>query len=209
MFFNLLFPTRVSDGSVGGPMYKADVIEYDSGFESIDKKWPYPRMRYNINANTMTQDEIEEIYQFFWVVGAMSGSWLFQDPYDHKSCSYASTVSARDQLLLTNPSTAVTSVQLTKTYQRGPYTLERKITHPDVSTVVFMVDGSVRTTGFTVGSTTGIASFAPALASTVASVRVGFEYFVHARFDTQELPITYEGGLIGNARIPIIEKPRT
>lgn len=205
-YLNIQFPTRVSDGSSGGPMYKTHLLQYQSGYESTDRKWPYPRMRYSINANTLTASEIEDMYQFFWVVGGRANSFRFQDPYDYKSCSYASTLGASDQIQLTDLSVTVTSVQLTKTYVVGSHTLVRKITKPTVSTVVFMVDGSTRTTGFTANGSTGIVTFSPALASTIASVRAGFEYDVHCRFDTDQLDITYEGGLIGNSRVPLMEK---
>lgn len=185
-------------------MIKRHIVEYQSGHESIDNKWPMPKMGFSINAGTLDQEEIEELYQFWWVAGA--DSFRFEDPWDHKSCSYYSTLAAGDQIVLENPSTSVASVQLIKTYRVGSHSMVRYITKPNAATVVFLVDGSTRTTGFTVNGSTGVATFSPVLASTVASVRAGFEYWVHARFRDDELPITWEGGIIGNAKVNLVEK---
>ena len=205
-YINLLFPTRVSDGSRGGPEFKTALVQYQSGFESTDRRWPLPRHKYSIVAGTLTEDEIDELLPFFWVVGGRANSFRFQDPYDFKTSAYGSAISASDQVLLTDLSTTVTSVQLTKTYSYGGQTLTRTITKPDASTVVFSVDSSTRTTGFTVNASTGVVTFAPALASTVVSVRWGGNFWVHARFDTDYLDIQYEGGIIANANVPLVEK---
>ena len=205
-YLNILFPTRVSDGSRGGPEFKNFVLEYESGYESVDSKRTLPKHRYNIVAGTMDEDELDEVHRFFWVVGGRTNSFRFRDPWDYKTCSYASTLAATDQLLLSNLSVAVTTVQLTKTYTFGTATLTRTITKPDASTVVFSVDGSTRTTGFTVNGSTGIVIFSPALASTVASVRWGGEFWVHARFDIDWFAPAWEGGLIANTDIPLVEK---
>lgn len=203
---NITFPTRVSDGSQGGPEFNDTVLEYQSGFESTNKKWPHPRMRYSINANTLDQDEIKELWDFWMVAGGRANSFLFDDPYDYQSCDFGETLAASDQIQLVDLSVAVTSVQLIKTYVYGGVSYVRNIYKPDLSTVVFMVDGSTRTTGFTGNASTGVFTFSPALASTVASVRAGYQYKVHVRFDIRWLPVTFQGGLIGNARVPLVEK---
>lgn len=206
-YIDVLFPTRVSDGSRSGPVFKTRVLEYESGFESVDQKWPNPRQRYTVAANTLDVDELDELWNFWFAVGAgRFNSFRHYDEWDHKSCSYASDISPTDQLLLENPSTTVTSIQLIKNYIFGTQIFARTITKPIASTVVLSVDGSTRTTGISVNSSTGMLTLSPAIASTVASVRAGFEYWVHVRFDTDQLDLEYEGGIIGNTTIPLIEK---
>ena len=79
-YLNLLFPTRVSDGSRGGPEFKTALVQYQSGFESTDRRWPLPRHKYSIVAGTLTEDEIDELLPFSWVVGGRANSFRFQVP---------------------------------------------------------------------------------------------------------------------------------
>lgn len=210
-FLNVLFPTRVSDGSSGGPMYKTHLLEYESGYESTDQKWPYPRMRFEVNAGTLDADEIEELYQFFWVVAkGRANTFLFEDPWDHKSVSYSSTIAATDQVVsIGTIASTLATVKIEKTYESNGYTQVREILSPVVSTLVFSVNGSTRTTGFTHNASTGRVIFSPALASTVTSVRCGFHFYNRVRFNQDDLQTTLEGGIIGNARVSLIERKGT
>ena len=102
---------------------------------------------------------------------------------------------------------AATAFKLAKTYAPGAYEFGREIAKPVAGTVRVAVDGVEKAEGpdFSVDATTGIVTFATALAA-AAAVTAGFEFDVPVRFDTDVIEVNvaaFEAGEIPS--IPAVE----
>lgn len=201
------FPDDISYGSRGGPGYETTVIETDSGAESRNQRWSYPRHEYDVAYGTNTLARLEALLKFFHVVAGRAVGFRYKDWLDYKSCDISGTPAATDCNLGVGTG-AQAAYQLRKGYIQGSYTRFRKILKPVAGTVLVAVDGSPRTitTHYTVNTATGVVTFtAGNLPAAGAVVTAGYEFDVPCRFDTDRLSINIETYNAGAANVPVIE----
>lgn len=203
-FLETQFPTDISDGSKGGPGYLTHIVSVDSGFEQRNSVWPYPRHGYDASYGVRTAQQMEVVLRFFNVMRGRATGFRYKDPIDHKSCSYDLEPTWADQVILSSAIGGETEVQLIKHYTVAGQVTSRPITKPVVGSVLVGVNGGEVTSGWTLDSTTGVITFDTPLTATDA-ITAGFYFDVPCRFATDELEVEYEGPLIGNTNIPIVE----
>ena len=77
------FPDDISYGSRGGPAYNTTVIVVDSGAESRNQRWSYPRHEYDVAYGVNTLARLEELLEFFHVVAGRAIGFRYKDWMDY------------------------------------------------------------------------------------------------------------------------------
>lgn len=203
------FPMEIANGSVGGPGYLTNIVEFYSGYEQRNSVWAESRQSYDAATGVKEMSDIEDILYYFHAVKGRLHSFRFKDRRDWKSCKTFDTISPTDQSIgigdSTDGSDGTASFQLIKTYVMGPISCERDIKKPVSGTVVAAIDG-VATTNFAVNTTTGIITFTAGNWPLVGEViTAGYEFDVPVRFDVDRISLTLDDYRIGSASIPLIE----
>lgn len=207
-FKGIRFPTDISFGSTGGPAYSTTIISFKSGYEKRNLDWEYPRSSYDVAYGVRERSQLELLLDFFHVVQGRGYTFRYKDPLDYKSCKIDETVQATDQKIGTGDG-STTEFQIYKSYYKTSidgstnYSKSRKITKPVRATVVVAVDGT-EVSNYTVDYTTGIITFDTAPADG-AEITAGYEFDVHARFDTDEITIDMEAYLTASTEVPVVE----
>jgi len=152
------FPTDLSYGVVGGPTYKTNIIEKNSGWENANSVWPQGRHEYQLVYAAKDQVTIEGILNFFHMAKGRWGGFRFKDFADFKSCNADTTVSFTDQLVSGALDISNRNYQLIKTYTQGVTSTIRVIKKPVSGTVIVGISG-LQEIHFVVDTTTGIITF--------------------------------------------------
>lgn len=201
------FPEEISYGSRGGPGWNTHVLRLDSGAEVRNQRWSYPRHEYDVAFGINTIAALEELLEFFQVVGGMAIGFRYKDWMDYKSCGLSDTPSAADCAIGTGDG-ADTTWQLVKVYTQGAYTRSRKILKPISGTLLVAVDGILKaeTTDYTVDYTTGIITFeAGSIPAEGEAITAGFQFDVPCRFAVDRLSININDYNAAMAQVPLIE----
>jgi uncharacterized protein (TIGR02217 family) len=201
------FPDDISYGSRGGPGWSTNVVETDSGAESRNQRWSYPRHKYDVAYGIRTLARLENLISYFNVVAGKAIGFRYKDHMDFKSCIRTATPAATNCVIGTGTG-ALATFQLYKTYTQGSYTRSRKILKPIAATVLIAVGGVTKalTTDYTLSATTGVVTFeAGSIPGNGVSVTAGFEFDVPVRFDTDELSINLDYYNSGAASVILIE----
>lgn len=196
------FPVNISYGSRGGPVWNTNIIIVDSGAETRNQRWSYPRHEYDVSYGIKEQSDLEDLLSFFHVVAGKAVGFRYKDHLDFKSCKTTATINSSD-CVISSAADGSTDYQIKKTYTQGAYTRSRKILKPISTSLLVSVNGSV-TTAFTVDSTLGKINFTVAPTTGVV-IKAGFEFDVPVRFDTDSLSINIEDYHVGSAQVPLIE----
>ena len=203
-----IFPTDISNGSIGGPMFLTYVHSVQSGHEQRIAAWPYGRHFYEVNYGIKRPEQGASLLNFFHSMLGKTYGFRYLDAFDHKSCFILDTPASDDVTLIASATGGETTVQLFKTYLTGTAETIRPITKPISGTVLLEINGSpqVETTNFTVNYTTGLITFvSPSSLTATDEVKAGFQFHVPARFDVDRIPMQLQGPLISNTRVPVIE----
>jgi uncharacterized protein (TIGR02217 family) len=206
-FHEVLFPTGISLGAVGGPERRTDVVVLGSGAEERNSRWSDSRRKYDAGYGVRTLDELHEVIAFFEERRGRLYGFRWRDPADWKSCPPGRAVTPLDQLIGTGNGTIATFA-LTKTYGGAHAPWTRRIVKPVAGSVRVAVAGVEKAVGtFDVDTTTGRITFrAGHIPANGAVVTAGFHYDVPVRFDTDALEINLQGLKHGAIpRIPIVE----
>lgn len=201
-----IFPTDISDGSVGGPVFQSFVQGTQSGGEQRIAAWPYGRYMFDAQYGAKRPDQMIALTSFFNVRKGKVHGFRFRDPLDWKSCDVTDTVANDDQTIIGSAVGGETTAQLIKTYSGGGATTVRPITKPVSGTVLIKKNAGqlTETTDYSIDYSTGIITFVVALSAS-DTITAGYEFHVPCRFDTDQLAIRLQGPLVGDTRIPIIE----
>jgi len=179
-FDEVRFPTDISYGAKGGPVYSTLVVETASGSEQRISYWSRGRLRWDVTHGVKSRASVASLIDFFRARKGRARGFRFRDPVDYR---------AENQ-----PLAHITgnTWQLTKVYGDAENTEVRKITKP-VDDITILRDG-VPVTGWTLDSTTGIVS------DLVAGGTLTWSglFDVPCRFDTDEMTITKEDFDINN-----------
>lgn len=201
------FPDDISYGSRGGPAYNTTVIVVDSGAESRNQRWSYPRHEYDVAYGINTLAKLEDLLHFFHVVAGRAIGFRFKDWMDYKSCDRSATPAQEDVSIGTGDGTE-DDFQLVKTYTQGAYTRTRKILKPVSGTLLVAVAASAKQEGvhYDVDYATGIVTFkAGNIPTNGQAVTAGFEFDVPVRFDTDRLSINLDDYNTASAQVPVVE----
>ncbi len=194
-FEEIQFPTDISYGATGGPIFMTDVVATVSGYEQRNSKWSQSRAKYNVASGIKTESQWAALIAFFRARRGKAVGFRFKDWSDYKAENV--------QIGVGDDST--TEFQLVKLYSSGSVAVSRDITKPVSGTVDIYVDAVLQSSGVSVDTTTGIVTFdtAPADGDIVSA---DFEFDVPVRFDTDEMSISMDSFDAGNwSSIPLIE----
>jgi uncharacterized protein (TIGR02217 family) len=203
-FYEIQFPPDISGGASGGPMRVTDVVSLRSGYEEVNSIWQHSRRKWDASYGIKTANDLHAVIEFWEAMGGRANQFRWKDWADFKSVAPGQTVSSTDQTIGTGDGSTV-AFQLVKSYGVGLASYSRPIKKPVSGSVKVNVAGDlVEGVGFTVDYTTGIVTLASAPGSGVA-VKVGFEFDVPVRFDTDFLSTQLELYHGGTTSIPVIE----
>lgn len=188
-FVETQFPTDISYGATGGPMYLTDVVATVSGREQRNSKWSQARAKYNVASGIKTESQWQALISFFRARRGKAVGFRFKDWSDYKGENQPiNNISGNDY-------------QMVKQYSSGAVAVEREITKPVVGTIKLYEDSVLQASGWSVDTATGIIT--TALSGTLT---VDFEFDVPVRFDTDEMSISMDSFDAGNWNsIPLIE----
>ena len=195
-FIEIQFPTDISYGATGGPVYSTDVVTMFSGHEQRNSNWKNARGKYNIASGVKTEAQWHNLIAFFRARRGKAIGFRFKDWSDYSASSQQ--IGIGDGLK--------TEFQLVKYYTSGSAAVIREIKKPVSGTVRVYKNTNLRgDANYTVDYTTGIVSFAePPEAGII--ITADFEFDVPVRFDTDELQISMDSYNSGSWNsIPLIE----
>jgi uncharacterized protein (TIGR02217 family) len=173
-FHDVRFPDAIARGATGGPEYSTDIVSVASGYEQRNVNWAAARARYDIGTGIRTREQMAEVIAFFRARKGRAYGFRFRDWTDFEAIGQAMLATA-DPLVW----------QLVRRYPSGPSEDVRKITKPEVGSVVVRVNGSV-VAGLSIDHLTGLVTFPSAPA---AQPYGDFRFDVPCRFDTDHLPV--------------------
>lgn len=150
-FDEVQFPTTISAGASGGPVFKTDVIVVNDGYERRNQNWSQGRISYDASYGIRSMADIATVLKFFRARQGMVRGFRFRDPLDYTSAADGiSAFSAIDQLIGIGNSSA-TQFQLVKNYINGGVTQQRTIKKPVNGQVLVAVDGLTQINGVWTG----------------------------------------------------------
>lgn len=188
-FVEVQFPSDISYGATGGPMFLTDVVATVSGHEQRNSKWSQARARYNVASGVKTETQWQALIAFFRARRGKAVGFRFKDWGDFK---------AVNQPLL---SLGGTQYQLVKQYVSGAVVSERIITKPVAGTVKLYRNSLLQASGWSIDTATGIIT-----TSLTGTLTVDFDFDVPVRFDTDELALSLDSFNAGSwNNIPLIE----
>ncbi|WP_439271855.1 DUF2460 domain-containing protein [Pseudochrobactrum sp. HB0163] len=188
-FVEVQFPTDISYGASGGPIFMTDVVATVSGHEQRNSKWSQSRAKYNVASGIKTEAQWQALIAFFRARRGMAIGFRFKDWSDYK---------AENQPL---KSLGGNEYQLVKQYVSGAAVYERDITKPVTGTVKLYEDSILQASGWSIDTATGIIT-----TSLSGTLTADFEFDVPVRFDTDEMSISMDSFDAGNwGSIPLIE----
>ena len=204
-FHDVRFPTDISFGSSGGPMFSTTIISSFTGYEQRNINWIDARAKYNVAFGVRKPAQLEQLITFFRARRGRGYAFRYQDWQDYKSCAIDTTPTGLDQVIgIGNGSNKVFKLQ--KTYTSGTYNYIRPITKPVSGSVVIAVSGVIlQTSAYNVNTLTGDITMNTAPANG-ATVTAGFLFDVPVRFDMDYLATSIEQYGVGSALdIKIVE----
>lgn len=207
------FPVNINYGVVGGPKYKTNIIEKNSGWENANVIWPQGRHEYDVVYAVKDQATIETLLAFFHAVKGRSIGFRFKDFTDYKSCSVNSTPSFIDQPLVGLTNGINRDFQLTKTYITGTRSTSRTIKKPVAGTVIVAVN-SLQKTSFLLNTTTGIVTFDPDLTNSISGATRSNPCVLTANNSITPGETIYISGIVGmtqlnNHRYKVLSRTNT
>lgn len=193
-FCETQFPTNISRGASGGPVFSTVVISAASGTEQRIAQWSSGRRKWNVNHALKSNAQRDALIQFFIARRGSYEGFRFKDWSDYKVLA----ATAEDLSLVTS-----TTFQLVKRYVSGGVTVVRDITKPVNDTIQIWNGSTEVITGWVIDVTTGVVTFddPPAYQPSAS-----FEFDVPARFVNDSMNWSQEESTFGSWQsIEIIE----
>ena len=203
-FHEVRFPDNISRGARGGPERRTQIVELASGDEERNASWANSRRRYDVAYGIRRADDLAAVVAFFEARNGRLHGFRYKDWSDYKSALPSQAITATDQQIGTGTG-SLQSFQLAKRYASGAQTWVRAITKPVAGTIRVALGMVEQMSGWTVDTTTGVVTFTTAPANGVI-IRVGFEFDVPVRFDSDTLDVTLDFERLGSiTAIPLLE----
>jgi uncharacterized protein (TIGR02217 family) len=188
-FVEAQFPTDISYGATGGPMFLTDVVTTVSGHEQRNSKWSQARARYNVASGVKTEAQWQALIAFFRARRGKAVGFRFKDWSDYQAINQPLQSLGDDDY------------QMVKRYVSGAVVSERIIAKPVAGTVKLYRNSLLQVSGWSVDTATGIITTA-----LTGTLTVDYEFDVPVRFDTDELALSMDSFDAGSwNNIPLIE----
>jgi uncharacterized protein (TIGR02217 family) len=188
-FEEIQFPTDISYGATGGPMFLTDVVATISGHEQRNSKWSQSRAKYNVASGIKTEAQWQALIAFFRARRGRAIGFRFKDWSDYKTISQPLKDLGGNEY------------QLVKQYISGSAVYEREISKPVVGSVKLYANSILQASGWSIDTATGVIT-----TSLSGTLTVDYEFDVPVRFDTDEMAISMDSFDAGNwSSIPLIE----
>jgi uncharacterized protein (TIGR02217 family) len=176
------FPENIQFGFTGGPEYNTTVVTVGSGYEQRNRNWAEARGKWTAEHGPHNKATTDTLVAFFRSVAGRAHGFRFKDWGDFE----VTTANGVVELLTT------TTFQLQKKYVTGSLVEFRDIKKPVAGTVKVYEDGVLRTSGYTLNTTTGVLTFT--VAPTGLITWEG-QFDVPVRFDTDKLELQITDGM--------------
>lgn len=199
-FHDVIFPTAISYGSRGGPMFNTTIKELASGHEQRNINWSEARAKYDASFGVKTEAQMRELVDFFYARNGRAYGFRYFDHLDHQITS---------QPIGTGDGSR-TQFQLYKRYEPTTgYFFDRIIRKPIAGSLVLTVGGTLNN-NWSLNANTGVITFNNAPANGAAVTVVDCQFHVPVRFDIDHLDPTYDDfDNLSVSSIPLIEiRPR-
>lgn len=204
-FHNILFPIKIANGAIGGPMRNTQIFTNKSGREERNLIHKNSRRKWLIASSNMQINDLQEIISFFEGRNGRAYSFRFRDPIDNKSCPMLDVISPFDQEIGIGDGVK-TDFQLVKIYGDFENKFIRKIQLPIFGSVQIAINNQIITDeNYDINYETGIIIFnaAPPLNSLISA---GFGFDCKVRFDIDFLELNLETNKSGRINdIELIE----
>jgi uncharacterized protein (TIGR02217 family) len=149
------FPGCPAFGFTSDPEYRVVITRRASGVELRNRAWNYPLTKLTVTVGPRLENEIQELIEFWHVVGGSAVGFRVKDYTDFKSCQVQNEPLVTDQPQVELPDDPGT-YQLVKRYQFGSLTRDRPIYKPVEGTITLSGSGTVDyTTGLVTGGSGG------------------------------------------------------
>lgn len=196
MFLEQQLPLPIALRSSGGPQWNISIVRVDSGYEMRNNPWAEDLGAWDIGSFVTTQADMALLLDFFHGVQGRFHTWRFSDRKDYTAV----------QQLLGTGNGVQTTYQLRKSYGSGGYT---KVIRKQVAgTARLTVAGVLQMEGtaYTLDTTTGVVTFLPGhLPAAGQEVRWTGEFDKPARFDIDQLTMTYSDLVYATLSVPVVE----
>lgn len=182
------FPIDLNYGSMGGPVFKTDIVVYGDGSEYRNSLWSTPRNRYDVRYAVRSRSDLLNVYQFFMALKGSANGFRIRDLFDFTSAFDGKSAHAADDVTIGVGDGVEVDFQLFKRYSKGSTFSDKQILKPVTGTVLIEVNGAplVEGVGFTVDTGTGLVSLTVA-AGAGQLVTAGFEFDIPVRFESDDL----------------------
>lgn len=204
-FHEVRFPTDISYGAVGGPLFNTDIIQLNSGYEKRNINWAEARGRWDVAHGVKTDTQMSILIAFFRARNGRAIGFRFKDWADYVG---------EDQSLGTGDGITA-DWQIIKNYSSGGFTetriISKIVAEVDVTVQNFelFVDSVAQTEGvdFTVDRNTGIISFETgSIPASGDSIVCSYEFDVPVRFDTDRMAASIDNFNTNTwDNIPVVE----
>lgn len=132
---------------ISAPRFSTQIVVVDSGAEQANSRWNEPLRRFQLPEAVRTMEVYNALRDHWLIMRGPFHTFPWRDPLDYASVNITQPAS------LVPPTTSPTdqelglgdglrnNFKLIKTYRRGQYTYERKITLPVTNTITVAVGG--------------------------------------------------------------------
>ncbi len=175
-FHDVSFPTSISFKSEGGPVFKTQIANLNSGLEKRNILWSKARAEYEISYKDISKNETNQIINFFMARRGRAYGFRFKDWNDFEAKNI--TIAIGDG--------TTKNFQLIKTYGDEANNYTRIITKPIEGSVVIYIDEVQKESGFRLNYNSGIISFDNPITNG-EELTVDFEFDIPVRFGEDTL----------------------
>jgi uncharacterized protein (TIGR02217 family) len=202
-FHDVLFPLDLGYGASGGPEFSTQVVISGSGREQRNASWADARLRFDAGVGVRSEADLKRLIGFFRARRGQAHGFRFNDPLDNSSAPPGQPRDANDQPLGLGDG-LTTRFALVKLYGEGPDPQRRRITRPQVGSVLVALDGLEQPSGWVLAPG-GFVDFAVAPAAD-ALVSAGYLFDVPVRFAADRIEVSMAGWQAGELpSVPLFE----
>lgn len=196
MFYELRFPEQISHNFTIISEFKTDLISTKSGKEQRNTIWENEKLKFKINNENLTFDDINEIFNFFKLMKGKANGFRFKNWANYKTKNEFLGIFTDNYVF-----------QLVKNYIVVDcfdklYSITKKITKPVLNTVKIYVN-DIETTNFNINYSNGEITIKTTLNENDL-ITADFEFDISVRFDSDliELNMLTENiGIINNLEL--------
>lgn len=200
-----ILSSDVSYGFTDGGEFINDVTVAENRQEQRLVYSDEPFFRYDLGYLIKTEEEAEDLREFFYAHGGREQAFRMKDWSLYKSCKLYNEPSF-DDVVLGTAAPGQTQFQLKKVWAVGNRSKSIDVIKPNGATVRIGEDDAEVFDDYTINEETGILTRAtPCSGGEV--ITAGFEFFQKCRFDMDHFPFTAEGFKVGSFRIPVVSIP--